>query len=256
MMLRTAVIALASSCWAYSGARPANSNVQPTSAPALQQRRFGVQVHCDGMTPCANPPMRDICAAAQVTRNGAWWRYVEKVKGQYDFADIEKWVASVNRTTGGGCAAGTGSMGMNFVLNGGNHLYGGQDSTSPTTPEQVQGYTNFVVAVLTKYAGRGIVWELYNEPDLSVREMTPEQYANLVISVGKAVRADPTTASEILMGPSISTISCDYMQSMKQLGVLQYVDAVSVHACKDLDISTNTSRFIRNPARISNSLLI
>ena len=174
--------------------------------------------------------MRDICAAAQVTRNGAWWRYVEKVKGRYDFTDIEKWVASVNRTTGSGCAAGAGSMGMNFVLNGGNHLYGGLDSTSPTTPEQVQGYTNFVVAVITQYAGRGIVWELYNEPDLSVREMTAAQYAKLVISVGKAVRADPITASETLMGPSISTISCDYMQSMKQLGVLQYVDAVSVHA--------------------------
>ena len=185
MMLRTAAIGItiAASCLAHADSA--------THAPALQQRRFGVQVHCDGMTPCANPPMRDICAAAQVTRNGAWWRYIEKVKGQYDFTDIEKWVASVNRTSGGGCAAGTGSMGMNFVLNGGNQLYGGKDSTSPTTPEQVQGYTNFAVAVLTRYAGRGIVWELYNEPDLSAREMTAAQYATLVISVGKAVRADP-----------------------------------------------------------------
>ena len=64
--------------------------------------------------------------------------------------------------------------------------------------------------------------QLYNEPDLSVRKMTAAQYAKLVISVGKAVRGNPTIASEILMGPSISTISCDYMQTMKQLGVLRY----------------------------------
>ena len=120
--------------------------------------------------------------------------------------------------------------GRNFVLNGGNHLYGGADSTSPTTPEQVRGYTNFVVATLSHYAGQGILWELYNEPDLSVRHMTAAQYAALVTSVGKAVRANPAIASELLMGPSMSVMSCEYMKSMKALGALQYVDAVSVHA--------------------------
>ena len=117
----------------------------------------------------------------------------------------------------------------NFVLNGGNHLYGGEDSTSPTTQEQVDGYTNFAVATIKQYAGQGIIWELYNEPDLSVRNMTASQYAALVISVGKAVRSNPAISSEILMGPSMSVISCDYAQQMKSLGVFQYVDAVSVH---------------------------
>lgn len=245
-MLRTAVIAsFATSCWAYSGS-PANVE---SSANSLQQRRFGTQVHCDGMTHCSSfPPVQDICAAAQVrapppatltrhaarnpslphppeqvTRNGAWWRYIEKVKGQYDFTNIAKWVAYSNGT-GSGCASGTGSMGLNFVLNGGNHLYGGTDQDSPKTQAQIQGYTNFVVAVASRFAGLGIVWEIYNEPDLDVRHMTAAQYAALAISVGKAIRANPTTRSETLMGPSASEMSCDYMQSMKQLGVLQCVD--------------------------------
>lgn len=46
------------SCLAHSGLAHAES--------PLQQRRFGVQVHCDGMTECASPPMQDICVAAQV----------------------------------------------------------------------------------------------------------------------------------------------------------------------------------------------
>ena len=73
------------------------------------------------------------------------------------------------------------------------------DPTSPKTSAQIQGYTNFVVAVASHFAGKGIIWELYNEPDLSVRKMTAAQYATLVISVGKAIRANPRTRAEILM---------------------------------------------------------
>ena len=179
------------------GTATANSTNRTATAlqSPLQTRRFGVQVHCDGMTHCSNPPMPDICAAAQVTRNGAWWRYVEKVKGQYYFGNMEAWVAHANSCN----STRNGSVGINFVLNGGNHLYGGKDSDSPKTSAQIQGYTNFVVAVASHFAGKGIIWELYNEPDLSVRKMTAAQYATLVISVGKAIRANPRTRAEILM---------------------------------------------------------
>jgi hypothetical protein len=166
----------------------------------------------------------------QITRNGAWWRYIEHVKGEYDFTNIDKWASNIKSATGSACATGENPMQMTFVLNGGNHLYGGEDYTSPTTPEQVEGYTNFVVAVLKNYKGQGIIWELYNEPDLSVRKMTVEQYSKLVISVGQAVRGTPEIANELLMGPSTSTVDCDYMTQFKNLGALQYVDAVSVHA--------------------------
>ena len=121
------------------GTATANSTNRTATAlqSPLQTRRFGVQVHCDGMTHCSNPPMPDICAAAQVTRNGAWWRYVEKVKGQYYFGNMEAWVAHANSCN----STRNGSVGINFVLNGGNHLYGGKDSDSPKTSAQVSGLT-------------------------------------------------------------------------------------------------------------------
>jgi len=96
------------------------------AASSLQLRRFGVQVHYDSLSPGTAPPseMAEICAAAQITRNGAWWRHIEPTKGQYVFTDVDKWVASTNRTTGSACAAGpTGTMLNHFVMNGGNHLY-------------------------------------------------------------------------------------------------------------------------------------
>jgi hypothetical protein len=93
---------------------------------------------------------------------------------------------------------------------------------------QVQAFTNFAVATITRYAGMGILWEIYNEADL--RAWTPAQYGALFISVGKAVRASPAIARELLVGPSTSTVACGYVQALKQMGALDHADAVSVHA--------------------------
>jgi hypothetical protein len=60
--------------------------------------------------------MTEICAAASITRNDAWWRHIEKVKGQYDFSAYDNWVNTVKRSTGGACAAGSEPMLMHFIL--------------------------------------------------------------------------------------------------------------------------------------------
>ena len=173
--------------------------------------------------------MAEMCTAAQVVRNDAWWRSIELAKGVYNFGEMDGWVARVRYTTGGACAAGpTEAMLMHFILEGGNHLWTGEDATPPTTPEQVQAFTNFAVATMARYAGLGILWEVYNEADL--RSWNVTQYGELFASVGKAVRADPTIAGELLVGPSTSTVACEYVQALKDLGALQYADAVSAHA--------------------------
>jgi len=106
--------------------------------------------------------------------------------------------------------------------------YTGTDQTPPTTPEAVEAYANFAVALLSHHAGQGILWEIFNEAD--IRTWSVEQYGNLVIAVGKAVRANPAISSEILIGPSVSTVDCAFVKALKSQGALQYVDAVSVHS--------------------------
>lgn len=215
----------AEDCEAYCAA--------PAAASPLRQRRFGVNVHYGGGPGDRPAPgavvMAEMCAAAQVTRNDAWWRSLERVKGVYNFTEMDAWVAAVRNATGSSCAAGPDEqMLMHFILEGGNHLWTGEDSGNPTTPAQVQAFTNFAVATITRYKGLGILWEVYNEAD--IRAWNVAEYAALFISVGKAVRADPAISGELLVGPSTSTVACEYVQAVKDLGALQYADAVSVHA--------------------------
>ena len=162
-------------------------------------------------------------------RNDAWWRYIEVQKGVYNFSLMDSWVATVHQTTGDGCASGQiEPMTMHFILEGGNRLYQGDDATPPTTQEAVAAFVRFTVATMSRYAGLGILWEVQNEAD--IRAWNVSQYAALVIAAGKAVRATPSIASEIIVGPSLSTVNCEWVQSCKDLGALRYVDAVSVHA--------------------------
>jgi hypothetical protein len=97
-----------------------------------------------------------------------------------------------------------------FILESGNALWTGQDSSPPTTPAAVQAFTDFTVAMMSHFAGMGILWEIQNEADLRAWNVT--QYAALLSSIGKAVRANPAIASELLVGPSTSTVACEYVQ--------------------------------------------
>jgi hypothetical protein len=122
-------------------------------------------------------------------------------------------------------------MAMHFVLIGGNALYTGSNPAPPTTSSAVQGFTNWAVATISRYAGKGILWEVYNEADmLDVRHWTVQQYATLLKSVGQAVRAKSAIRSELIVGPSASFVNCAYVQQLKNLGALQHVDAVAVHS--------------------------
>jgi hypothetical protein len=49
---------------------------------------------------------RSCTATPQVTRNDAWWRYIEPIKGVYNFTNMDSWIATVRNTTGSACAAG------------------------------------------------------------------------------------------------------------------------------------------------------
>ena len=200
-----------------------------TATSPLQLRRFGVNVHKDQSL--STSAMLDLCQAAQVTRQDGWWRFIEPTtRGVYDWTFTDSWMGAINRTKGTTCASGKTNLVNHFLLMGGNHLYTGKDQTSPTTPDAVAGYTRFVVAMMTRYVGLDILWEIYNEADLDARGWTVNQYATLLKSVGKAVRANSVIANEVIVGPSTSNVDCTYVQTLKTLGALQNVDAVSVHS--------------------------
>ena len=111
----------------------------------------------------------------------------------------------------------------------GNGLYG----TDPTTQTWRDGFTNFAAAAAAHYVGQDDIYEIWNEPNggYSTPNLSDvSTYMALVKSVVPAMRAaDPTCK---ILGPSLSDLTStniNWLKSCIDQGLLNYVDAISVH---------------------------
>ena len=80
------------------------------------------------------------------------------------------------------------------------------------------------------FAGRGIVWEMWNEPNHGMFwKPVPKvaDYIALAQAVGETVRA--VAPKEILVGPTTSEIDLPFLEACFKGGCLSLWDAVSVH---------------------------
>lgn len=154
------------------------------------------------------------------------WNRVETVAGQYNFdyggqwpVDVlyQRWSTQRNKQN-------------LFILDdvGTNSLYGARWSQA----WQV-GFVNFAAATASKYKNSNNIYEILNEPfvdPIDPNGVTPAQYVNFVGNVASAMRAvDPNVK---IIGPAVSPLSGfapDYLKAWFVAGLLNHVDAVSLH---------------------------
>jgi polysaccharide biosynthesis protein PslG len=163
------------------------------------------------------------------------WGAVEEVKGQYNWSEYDTIVSRIE-------VRGLKPM---FILDFNNPLYGEGSMDSLDTPEERAGFKNFAVAAVERYQQRlSPIWEIYNEPNRPTFWADPsaEDYMKLVEVVVPAMReAEPDL---FIIGPGLghapnadpdSLIKVDfgYLESTFALGLLDYVDAVSIHPYPD-----------------------
>jgi polysaccharide biosynthesis protein PslG len=175
----------------------------------------GVNIHFTH----AKPGELEMLAAGgfRVVRMDFVWESIEKEPGRYDFAAYDHLMADLDRL----------GLRAYFILDYGHRLYDG--GLSPHTDEGRAGFCAFVKAAMQHFAGRGIVWELWNEPNISFWKPKPnaDDYAKLALAVGETIRA--VTPKEIFVGPTTSEIDLTFMETCFKAGCLSYWDAVSVH---------------------------
>lgn len=97
-------------------------------------------------------------------------------------------------------------------------------------------FAGFASAAAKELKGKGVIWEIWNEPDLDEYwkpYSNPQDYALLVEETAQAIReADPDA---VIIGPSVSTLSTVYRDNWRFLntigesGTLSKFDAVDVH---------------------------
>jgi len=116
-----------------------------------------------------------------------------------------------------------------WILDYGNPLYDG--GNAPNTDAGRTAFANWAVASMNHFKGNGIIWELWNEPNIGFWKPTPSasDYAKLAVAVGQAMDKAGGLDAEIFVGPATSGMDYTYLEAVFQGGVLQYFDAVSVH---------------------------
>ena len=159
-------------------------------------------------------------AGFQAVRTDLFWSMVETEPGRYDFSRFDPFLDALQRHR----------LRPVLILDYGNpHHDGGQ---APRTPEARAAFARFAGAAARRYAGRGIVWEIWNEPNLPYY-WTPRPdaaaYVALVAETAAALRsADP---SGMVVGLSLG--GCvwdrDFVRDAFAAGLLAHVDAVSIH---------------------------
>ena len=183
---------------------------------------LGVNIHFTGA------PARDLdmiqAAGFRFVRMDTRWNEVEQQKGVYDFAKYDLLIDALGKR----------GIGALNILCYGNPLYEAEKSVR--TEAGREAFARFAAAAAKRYAGRGIIWELWNEPDIFFWQPQPSvnDYMALAKAVFPAMRqADPQA---LLVAPAVSgltPIKLEFIEACFKLGLLDLVDAVTVHPYRE-----------------------
>jgi hypothetical protein len=161
---------------------------------------------------------RIAAAGFKFVRMDFFWQATEPRKGEYDWADYDAFTAELERH----------GLRPYFIFDYSNPLYE-QNDASPRHFESIAAFARWAAAAAEHFRGRGVVWEIWNEPNISFWQPRPDvaQYTALALATARAVRAaDPQAC---IVGPTTSGFDWSFLEAVFKSGLLEYLDGVSVH---------------------------
>jgi hypothetical protein len=196
----------------------ASASSAASSLPALTiPNGLGVNIHFTG-APQDLDLIRD--GGFRVIRMDFSWSRVERQKGVYEFEQ-----AGYDALTAGCLKRGIRIL---YILDYSNRLY--EPEHSVRTEAGRKAFAAFAEAAARHFSGKGILWEFWNEPNIRQfwsPQPDVENYCKLVAEAAPLLRrADP---SGILLAPATSGIPFDWLENCFKQGLLQWIDALSVH---------------------------
>jgi hypothetical protein len=197
-------------------AMPARAGIEALPHPAIPNG-FGVNIHFTG-----EPHDLDMIAEAgfKFIRMDLVWSRIEKVKGIYEFDK-----AGYDALTKGCTERGINIL---YILDYSNKLY--EADQSIRTEAGREAFAAFAGAAAKRYAGKGILWEIWNEPNLRhfwSPQPSAEDYCKLVEATADHIRqADPTCQ---VVGGATSQIPLEWFEDCFKRGLLEWIDILSVH---------------------------
>ncbi|MFZ2642771.1 MAG: cellulase family glycosylhydrolase [Verrucomicrobiia bacterium] len=172
------------------------------------------------------------------------WSGIERKKSEYDWSAYDELTANLEKR----------GLRAIYILDYSNALYEEtitvtdkrtkterKDVASPQHPESVEAFARWAGAAAKRYRGRHIIWEIWNEPNISFWKPKPDvaQYIALALATCRAVRAADPQAT--IVAPASSGFPWEFFETMFASGVLKYLDAVSVHPYRPYSKSPETA---------------
>jgi hypothetical protein len=192
---------------------------------------WGVNIHFTQQAPGELAQIR--AGGFRWVRMDLFWHEIEREKGKYDFTAYRKLLAELD-------AAGLRAL---FILCYGNDLY---EPGAPKKPESQAAFAAFVAQAVREFRGRGVVWEMWNEPNLGKfwqPAPDPDQYAALANRVGDTIRT--VAPGEWYVGPAVSGFDMPFLEAIFRRGVLRRFDAVTVHPYRPMEPESVTEDWSR-----------
>jgi hypothetical protein len=206
-----------------SNAQPARTWPATASAPALPQS-LGVNIHFTDPEPGELKALAS--AGFRWVRMDFVWQSTEVEKGKYDFSSYDRLLKALDEH----------KIRPLFILDYANTLY--DNGRAPSSLEGRRAFALWASAAVTRYRGRGILWEIYNEPNTGF--WTPEprvsDYVKLALETSKAIHA--AAPNEQIIGPAVWGLDFNFVEECLRAGLLDYWAAVSVHPYRKTEPET------------------
>jgi hypothetical protein len=181
---------------------------------------IGVNIHFPGA------PHKDMAlieeAHIKFIRADLTWAHVERKRGHYDFSSYDQLVDSFQLQGGR----------ILFILDYGNRLYA--DERSMKTENQRSGFAQFAKEAAKRYRGKGVLWEIWNEPNIKQfwgEEPSAEDYMALVKATCSAIREADGEA--LIIAPATIGLDTKFIRACAEEGLFELVDGVSYHPYRE-----------------------
>jgi hypothetical protein len=116
-----------------------------------------------------------------------------------------------------------------------------EHTASPRHPESVAAFARWAAAAAKHFRNQQVIWEIYNEPNGDFWKPKPNaaEYAALALATAKSVRKARHSAT--IIGPALAGFEWPFVETFLSSGVLEYLDAVSVHPYRRHDSPPETA---------------
>lgn len=199
---------------------------------------LGVNIHFTGA------PARDLDLIRDAgfgwVRMDFAWSSVERERGAYRYGPYDELVEGLE-------ARGLKAL---FILDYSNRLY--EADRSVLTEEGRKAFARFAGAAAARYKGRGVRWEVWNEPNLEQfwkPQPAADAYAALAIEAARAIRAADPEAT--ILAPASSGFPWEFLERIFEKGILEHIDEVSVHPYRSSPPETARGDYARLRALIA-----